>query len=358
MDESEQNKSEEPTQFKLMRSRRKGMVARGMDLGFLTGLAAFSFYAWIAAPGLAQSIARLAGETFVTAPQVANGPEGLLGVTAIVFGRMLRPLAFLCGTLFLVVLLFEMAQTGLVFSASPLKPDFGRLNPANGLKRLFTVKMLIETLKNILKLGAYGTVAWIIIAGAIRNGAATADDARSLLASLASASFRLLAAFVGVALAFALLDQLLSRRLFLKQMRMSRRELRREHRDREGEPRIKQRRKQLHGQFAKASQGLRDVRGADVVITNPTRIAVALKYDRGTMDAPAIVAKGAEDFAARIRHVAFTHNVVIVEDKPLARDLFRRCATGSAIPEDCYRRVASIYRKLPAHAARTGDVNV
>jgi flagellar biosynthetic protein FlhB len=174
---------------------------------------------------------------------------------------------------------------------------------------------------------------------------------------MAASGFRLLCGFVGIALLFALLDQFVARRMFLKQMRMSRRELRREHREREGEPRIKQKRKQLHAQFAKAAEGLRAVRGSDVVITNPTHLAVALRYDQETMAAPIVTAKGAQSLAGRIRSLAFTYGVTTIEDKPLAQDLYRRCATGSPIPEDQYRRVADIYRQLRAVRAGQGNAH-
>ena len=117
-------------------------------------------------------------------------------------------------------------------------------------------------------------------------------------------------------------------------MRMSRRELRREHRDREGEPRQKQKRKQLHAEFVQASQSLRGVKGADVVVTNPTHYAVALRYDAASMAAPAVVSRGAGDLALRIKQLAFRHNVVVIEDKALARALYRRAHAGRAGARD------------------------
>jgi len=353
MEGGELDKSEDATPFKLERSRRKGVVARGMDLAFLAGLAAFAGYAWVAGSGVSEATGRVAAQAFVTAPQLADGPDALLALTGQVLSRLMRPMALMAGSIFVLVLLFEVAQTGFVFSAAPLKPDFSRMNPGKGLKRLFTVRMLIETLKNVLKLAAYTLVAWLIVSAALRRSAAAAD-ARALLLALAADGLRLLFGFLALALAFALLDQLLSRRMFRKQMRMSRREVRREHRDREGEPRIKQRRKQLHGQFAKAAEGLRAVKGSDVVVTNPTRLAIALRYDAATMEAPTVVAKGAREMAARIRSVAFTYGVTMIEDKALAQDLFRRCAIGGAVPEDQYRRVAQIYRGLRAAATPAG----
>jgi len=257
----------------------------------------------------------------------------------------------LAGFIFALVLLAEVAQVGFLFSAHPLKADFSRLSPAAGLKRVFSVKMLIETLKNVLKLAAYAGTAWLVLRSPALSIGAQTGGAQGLLAALAGAAMRMLLAFVLVALLFALVDQILVRRMFGKQMRMSRREVRREVKDREGEPRIKQRRKQLHAQFAKAAASLRGVPGADVVLTNPTHVAVALRYDAATMAAPTVIAKGAHEFAARIRRTAFVHGVLTLEDKPLARALYKECQAGDPVPEAHYRRVADIYRKLRAGSA-------
>jgi flagellar biosynthetic protein FlhB len=355
MAEVEEGRSEQPTPFKLRRSREKGVVARGLDIGFLAVLAAFAGYAWAASGGVAGDIAHASRSALVTAPQLGEGSHELLALSASLLSGAFRPVMLLACFLFAMVLLAEIAQVGFLFSAQPLKADFSRLSPAAGLKRVFSVKMLIETLKNVLKLAAYAAAAWWVLRSPATLEAARAHDARELLAALAGSAFRLIFAFALVALIFAAVDQILVRRLFLKQMRMSRREVRRELRDREGEPRIKQRRRQLHAQFAKATESLRGVPGADVVVTNPTHVAVALKYDNATMEAPMVVAKGAHEFAARIRRTAFVHGVLTIEDRPLARALYAACAAGDPIPEAQYGRVAQIYRKLRAAAAPAAE---
>jgi flagellar biosynthetic protein FlhB len=244
--------------------------------------------------------------------------------------------------IFLAVLVFEIVQTGLVFSTEPLRIDFGKLSPAKGFKRVFSLRMLIETGKNVLKLLTYGAIAAFVIHGA-QASFPTIVDASSLAGAMGHSALGLLSFFVAAAVVFAALDQLIVRRDFLKKMRMSRREVRREARDREGEPRMKQRRKQLHRQYALQSQSLRGVKGADVLITNPTHYAVALKYEAGAMVAPAVVSQGAHQFAQRLKRLAFLYGVVIVEDRLLARELFAKAALGAPIPEIHYKRVADIY---------------
>ena len=346
MDDTEQNKSEQPTSFKLDRARRKGSVARGMDLGFLTALAAFLGYAWIFGRSLQEQIGQSARGALVAAPNVLGSPNELMAVTGMVLSHAARPLALMAGAIFLVVLTFEVFQTGFIFTTEPLRLDFGRLSPAKGLKRLFTVKLLIETAKNILKLIVYVAITYAVIRHAQKSSLAAITDAGSLAAAMTATGFKLLAFYVIAAIGFAAADQLISRRDFMKKMRMSRREVRRESRDREGEPRMKQRRKQLHAEFVKLSSSLRNVRGADVLITNPSHYAVALKYDRGAMEAPTIVSRGANQFALRLKQAAFVYGVTVVEDRQLARSLYFKCEMNREIPDAYFRRVADIYLSI------------
>jgi flagellar biosynthetic protein FlhB len=185
----------------------------------------------------------------------------------------------------------------------------------------------------------------MVVHSAMEAGTPVATDAGSLAAGLRRDAFHLLGMFLGAAAGFAVLDQLITRRDFTKRMRMSRRDVRRESRDREGDPRLKQRRKQLHREFVKASESLRNIRGADMLITNPTHFAVALKYDPATMHAPMVVSRGAHGFALRLRRTAFLYGVVIVREPALARALYR-CEINKPVPEALFRPVADVYRNL------------
>jgi flagellar biosynthesis protein FlhB len=346
MDEGELDKSEQPTPFKLMRGREKGTVARGTDLGFLTGLAAFLGFAWVAGRQFESSLNQAFRGALVGGPTLADGNNATLAAVAAMLSTIEAPVVLMAGTIFLVVLLFELVQTGGVFSSEPLKPDFSRLNPAKGLKRLFTVRLLLETAKNILKLCLYTTVVYLVVRGAIRSDAGTITDGRSLFAAMGQVAARLVACFVCVAFLFAALDQIIVRRQFLKKMRMSRREVRREARDREGDPRLKQKRRQLHAEFAKLSQSLRNLRGADVLITNPQHIALGLRYDRKTMHAPTIVSVGTNQFAQRLKRLAFIYGIPIVENRALAQELLRKSGLSRPVPEHCFRSVADVYNTL------------
>jgi flagellar biosynthetic protein FlhB len=352
MSDAEQNRSEDATPYKLARAREKGSVARGTDLGYLTALTTFAACFWMMGPSLIQQIGQSARRAIVAAPNVLASPNEILAVTGQVLVSVVRPMAFVAAIIFMVVLAFEIIQTGVVFSTETLRPDFGRLNPARGFKRVFSLRMMIETAKNVLKLAVYGAFAYLVIRYAQTQNIASITDAPSLAGFMHRTGLRLLAYFVVGAALFAIVDQLIARRDFLGKMRMSRRELRRELRDREGDPRMKQRRRRLHREFVELSQSLRNIRDADVLIVNPAHLAVALRYDSKTMVAPKVVSRGSHQFALRLRRLAFVYGLVIIENKPLARALYFGCGLNQTVPEDYYRSVADIYLAMREARAR------
>ena len=342
-DNSEQDKSEDATPYKLSRSRQKGVVARGADLSFLTGVAAAAGLAWFGGTYLVGQVAAAAKSALISASTVSTSQYAILSVTGSVLGAAARPVAFAAAGFFLVVLLVEIIQTGLVFSTTPLTPDFSRLNPAKNLKRIFSVRMLFETAKNVFKLTLYAAIAYGVILFAQGSIAEAVTDASSLVEGMRRASLRLLFFFALAAAAFAVLDQLIVRRDFAKRMRMSRREVKREAKDREGDPRMKHKRKQLHAEFVKLSQSVRNIRRADLLITNPDHYAVALRYDPKTMAAPMVVSRGAYHLALRLKRLAFLYGVVIVQNPPLARALYHRCELNRPVTDTFYQPLADIY---------------
>lgn len=353
MAETEQNKSEEPTPFKLKRARQKGMVARGTDLGFFSAMSGLTLFAVIAGADSVMALAETARQILqISIAGVSHG-EQLPALISSSYSAALRPVAILASSIVLVVLVFEIAQVrGLAFSTHPLKPDFGRLNPAKGLKRVFSVRMLKETAKSILKLAAYSGAAAFVIVDATLSAAPTVGDAPTLVKSLQGNAMRLIFIFTFLALIFAVIDQLLARREFQKQMRMSRSELTREVKEREGEPRIKRKRKDLHAAFAKQNEDARGLPGSDMLIVNPEHYAVALSYASGAMNAPEVRAKGRNAFALALKKRAAELSIPIFEAPALARALYRQCNPGEEIPGSEYRGVVELYLKLAASKRR------
>lgn len=347
MAEQEQNRSEAPTPFKLKKAREKGMVPRSAELGFLGGLVALAGFGAVAGPAMLGKFAELMRRSFSAAIDRAGDPEQAQAMIGDLAWAALAPLALLGATIVTVVIFLEILQLrGLVFTAQPLKPDFNRLNPAQGFKRLFSMRMLKETLKTILKSAVYAVAAWFVVKDAIARFAIAASNGDRLAGALAGAGLRLLFAFIAIAICFVILDQILVRGEFLKQMRMSRREVTREAKDREGDPRIRQKRKQLHTEFVKQSKGLGALPGSDLVVVNPEHFAVALRYDSKTMLAPEVSTKGRNRFALALKQEAFRLGIPILEQPPLARALFRACKPGSPVPSTTYEEVAALYIAL------------
>lgn len=344
--DQEENRSEAPTSYKLMRARQKGQVARGTDLSFLVVLVALLGSIWIGGQGLASALARMMHDALASGSLLAGDRETLLAVIAMSAAAIVRPLLLFSLLIFVLVLLMELLQTGFVFSAEPLRLDLSRLSPAQGFKRVFSLRMLVETGRNVLKFAFYPLAAWLVLRVLLAADAASIRDAASLAAVLRHLALRLFSLFAGGAFLFAVADQLFARRSFLKRMRMSRRELKREVRDREGEPRLKQKRKQMHGEFVRNSRALKGVRGADLMVVNPQHIAIALRYDAKATSAPIVVASGINRLALRLKRLAFVYNVPIIEDKALARALIRSTAIGHPIPTTTFRAVASLYNQI------------
>lgn len=343
----EQNKTEEPTPFKLKKAREKGQVARGMDLGFAAGLIALALAATFLGQRFVVQVADVMRMTFATGIDGRGDANEVLGLIGSIYWYLFQPLIIFGGIVAIMLITLDLLQLrGLIFTAHPLKPDFKRLNPAKGLKRIFSLRMVKETIKNVVKFTAYTLVAYFVISTAIERFGIRLVDAAKLAMTMEQAGLWMLYAFIAFALVFAAIDQIIVRGEFRKQMRMSRRELTRETKDREGEPRIKQKRKELHQQMSQQAENLGAVPGADLVVVNPEHYAVALSYDPNRDKAPVVRAMGRGLMAQLIKRKAGLHAVPIMPNPRLARALYADCRPGSEIPPDHYRKVAGHYRQL------------
>jgi flagellar biosynthetic protein FlhB len=346
-EETGQNKTEEATPFKLRKARERGQVARGLDLGFAGSLVTIALVALVAGERFAAMLAQLLRYSFTAGISTAADPQQALDLVGMTYWAAFRPLVILGAVLIVVLVSLELIQLrGFMFSTQPLKPDFQRLNPATGIKRLFSARMLKETLKSLVKFAAYGAAAWFVIVTALETLAPRIADARRLAEALQAGTWQVLTAFVALAAAIAIIDQLIARGEYRKQMRMTRRELTRENREREGEPRLKQRRRDLHQQMRQQAEGLGRIDGSDLVVINPEHYAVALRYDPKTMKAPEVRAKGRDHFAQLMKRKAFLLGIPVMPHPGLARALYADCKPGRPIAPDHYRDVAQLYRAL------------
>jgi flagellar biosynthesis protein FlhB len=355
MAEQQEQGTEDATPFKLREAQKRGSVAKSMDLNSLAAIAVLA--AVVAFWGksiardqvvLSRHIIEFAGRLDFSLPNVVAwlGTIGWMALATVI------PLFVL---LIVLGIMTSLLQTGPIFSAFPLKPDFNRLNPVEGLKRLFSKKMIFEAVKGVLKMGLLGTALYLVLASSLQTYTLISQvEARGLLPVLIGQAMRVIAVLLPLLALIAFADFVYTRWDFKGRMRMSRRELREELKQREGDPRIKARVKELRQEMLKRGKALKRVRDADVLITNPTHLAVALVYRKGEMSAPQVVAKGAGELAATMRLLARRGGVPVVENPPLARRLFRSSDIDRPIPETLYQDVARVLAWLYAtRPART-----
>lgn len=244
--------------------------------------------------------------------------------------------------IFVALLFTLLAQVGLLFTGQPLVPSLSKINPLNGIKRLFSIRSVMLAVINFGKLLVVGLVAYLTLSGAagaiIHAFTFSFQDVFRLGSTL---MFRLTMRLGAVLLILALLDFAWQRYRHERDLRMTKEEVKDELRSMEGDPGIRRRRREVQLQLA-VQRLRRDVPTADVVVTNPTHVAVAIRYEAETMIAPKVVAKGADEIALRIRQIAAEFRVPVVERPPLARALYESVGVGEYVPERLYRAIAEI----------------
>lgn len=344
------DRNEPPTAYKLEKARERGTIFRSAELTFAVVLIAcvacvygLSAQATVGTAALLRRGLIFAGRDELSAAS-AFALTRALGIQAL---TTVAPIVFV---IWLTALLVAGAQARGVFSAQPLQPDFSRLNPATGLKRLFSLKSLHELWRSCAKIvvitvamAAWGRHHLVDILQLTGHAATTVQSGVSLFGSA-------LALLTGLALLFALLDWSINRWEFMRNMRMSKRDIKDEHKEREGDPRIKSRLRELRLEWLRRVRQLAKVRSADVLLTNPTHYAVALEYRHGEMPAPLISARGAGELAHRMRQEAYRRNVPVVEHAPLARALYAAGEAAAFVPEEHFEQVARVLRWV--YAAR------
>ncbi len=236
----------------------------------------------------------------------------------------------------------NLLQTGIVFSMHPLKPDLGRINPLQGFKRLASPKALVDLVRNIIKLILLILVFWLTVNSRIEE-IAVLGLVDPMAASQLVPAIGFDAAIRGTAVlgVIALIDFIWQRYQFRRDLRMSTQEVRQEHKEPEGDPLLRRRMRE-RGRALAERRMMAEVPSADVIITNPVHIAIALRYDSLAMGAPLVVAKGQRLIAQRIRDIAVQHGIAIVENRPLAQTINRTVEVGHEIPADLYKAVAEV----------------
>ncbi|AGK55360.1 flagellar biosynthesis protein FlhB [Bacillus sp. 1NLA3E] len=347
-----EEKTEKATPFKRREARKKGQVAKSPEVASaVTLLLGFAFF-------------MIGGKIFV---------EGCLNIFRVSFqeymqwdlsysslslifkqllwngGKLLAPLF---GIIILAGVVANFAQVGFMINAEGAKMNFGKINPLEGAKNIFSLRALMELLKSVLKIVIISFVVFSIIWGQRTElfalGTKTIWDTSRFVGSLVIK--------VGIAASSCLMilaaaDYAFRRYEHEKKLRMSKQEIKDEYKKMEGDPVVKGKRRQIQRQMA-MNRMMQDVPKADVVITNPTHFAVAIRYDFKTMDTPIVIAKGKEHVALKIKEIAKQHKIMTIENKPLARALFAAVEVGESVPEEMFNAVGEILAYVYYHEGR------
>lgn len=342
-DEASDDKTEEPTGKRLTDARKEGNIAQTMEVRALASLIAGLIMVGMLAPGMARDIKALL-LPFVEHPHTFLVDEGALRRLTVDLG--LAVARIMAWPLVLVVVfglgMSLLQSKGFLWVPKKIMPSLDKINPLNGIKRLVSVNQLVELVKALSKLTLIGCllfwVSWRHRAEFQNLATLELDD---LLAYLRDHVYFLVFVTMLSVVAITIADYLFQRYRWMEKMKMTKQEVKDEHKNTEGDPAIKGKQKQK--QFQMARRRMRQiVPTADVVVTNPTHYAVALKYDRYKMAAPVVVFKGVDQMALQIKIVARENNVTLVENRFLARELFAQVEEGEQIPEALFAAVAEI----------------
>ncbi|MEZ4652067.1 MAG: type III secretion system export apparatus subunit SctU [Candidatus Eisenbacteria bacterium] len=336
-------KTEQPTPKRLREAREKGQVAKSQDL---TSAVLFLVLAMLLLTSGAkvQEVLMTAMRDYfqqaLAAPSLdVDGASVLLQEAIRILFRVIGPVL---GVGFAIGAAVVFFQVGPLFSMQPLSPSLSKLDPLKGAKnKFFSTQTYLELAKSLLKIVIVSVVVYMVVKGAIRDVGLTVRQPVEASSNLTGHLLRSLTTKVGgMFLVLGTVDLFLQRAQHIKKLKMSKDEVKREYKQQEGDPQYKGHRKQMHQEILQHNM-IEDVKNADVVIINPTHLAIALKYRKGEMGAPQIMAKGERLFAKQILEVARRYRVPVMRNVPLAHALFA-LEVGDQVPEELYTAVAEV----------------
>lgn len=341
-EDSDQERTEQPTGKRLDKAREQGDVPRSREMATCVMLLIGGSTLWIFTGPLVQSLNRLMVDTLTFEREMAYDPALLFGYLS---GRFVEvavaciPIAFM---LLLAAVAAPLIMGGWLCNGAALMPKFERLNPFKGLMNLFSLNALVELTKGMLKAILVGSIAWFAMQ--MHIDAILNLSVEPLKVSSSHMSYLLWSSFIIMVCALiviAAIDVPYQLWNYSRKLKMTRQEVKQEHKEADGDPQIKGKIRQLQRAMARRRM-MSAVPTADVVVTNPSHFAVALKYSDAGMSAPIVVAKGMEEVAARIRAIALANQIPILAAPPLARALHYHTEIGDEIPETLYTAVAEV----------------
>ncbi|WP_246042099.1 flagellar biosynthesis protein FlhB [Cohnella pontilimi] len=335
-------KTEKATPKKRQESRKKGQVAKSAEIpGSLILLGTLCCFLALG-PFFTGRVKALFGDVFQHRLNMQVTDQNVSSL----FFHYIVELLIVVSPILVIALLVAFAsyyvQIGWLFTTEPLKLKLNKLNPLNGLKQMFSMRSAVEFLKSATKLIVIGVIVYSVLMSEKKRLLELANmPVQGIFAFTADVTLRLGLLASGALFLLALADYMYQKYEYEKSLKMSKQDIKDEYKNTEGDPLIKGKIKERQRRMAMMRM-MQEVPKADVVITNPTHFAVALQYDGSKMDAPTIVAKGQDYMALRIREIARKNDVVIMENKPLARALYERTEIGDTVPGDLFQAVAEV----------------
>lgn len=346
-------RTEDASPKKLREAQKRGQVAKSRELGTAILLLGAAMALKALAPGWVDGFRGLG--TVVLRAIEAPSLGTTLGVGALAFETGMVTLAPILGALVVAATLGSLLQTGPIFATEAISFDLERLNPIEGFKRIVSLKGLVELVRGLLKLAVVGVVAYGVLRDAAHGiGGLVGRPADAALEAAGVLGSTLLIRVGGAMLALGILDLVYQRWQFARDQRMTKDEVKREHKDADGDPHVKQERERVRREIAQHDL-LESVRKASVLVVNPTHLAIALRFDEeGEQSAPEIVGKGQDELARRMIEVAREAGVPVMRDVALARGLYE-LELHQEIPERLYEAVAAVLRAAWAEEQSAGE---
>lgn len=335
-------KTEKATPKKRGDARKKGQVAKSSELSPAISLTAVFCLLLLLGPTMMQTFLGIMRESLLTYTKWDLNQENLGVITYQLVFEAIKIVGPVLGVILVVAIVTNYMQVGWLFTTEPLQMKLDKLNPIQGAKRLVSLRSLVELVKSILKISAGLFVAYTILWN-IKNDVLqlSLTSLGSALSFAAGQAAKLGMSIGGLLMLFAAFDYFYQRYEYEKNLRMSKQDIKDEYKTTEGDPLIKGKIKEKQRQMA-LRRMMQELPKADVVITNPTHFAVAIKYEAKTMTAPTVIAKGQDYLALKIKEIAKKHRVVTMENKPLARALYSQVEIGQQIPEELFKAVAEV----------------
>lgn len=340
-EESGQERTEDATAKRRNDFREKGQVAQSKEVATAALLTAslllwlfYARYFWADLKKIYDGLLRMMAEFHATPLAVVN----LAWEMGVVMAKLLWPVFLLT---MVVGFLSSFLQVGPLFSTKVFQPDLNKFNPIKGMAKFVSKRSAVELIKSLAKIALIAFVAYNTVANEFETALTLSLlDLNQTLIFLGQVAFLVLAKTCGIMIALAAIDFAFSRYEMEQKMKMTKQEVKEEFKETEGDPQLKARVRSVQQQMARKRM-MAEVPKADVIVTNPTHLSIAISYQRSEMDAPKIVAKGADHLAFRIREIAKEHQVPIIENKPVARALYRQ-EVGEEVPEEMFTAVAEL----------------